>query len=118
MVHQYDIDTPTTSLENAYEELKINVTDAVARSDIINKALEKQQVKKEITREDKISLFNPNADFIDAYNKRTLKETERKTKEEQAKLYNEHGQLYEHLWKHDTFKQIHDPLSMFVFVII
>jgi hypothetical protein len=113
MVHQYDLDTPKTSLENAYEEFKANVNDAVSKSDIINKALDRQQVKTKTTKEDLISLFNPNRDFIESYNKRTLKEQEKQAKEEKAKLVDENGQPYEQLWKHEGFRQIHDPLSTF-----
>jgi hypothetical protein len=111
MVHQYDLDTPKTSLENAYEEFQTNVSHPDERASIINKALGKEDVAPHTTREDMISLFNPNQDFIESYNIRTQREDTKKVKQENAKLFNEEGQPYEHLWKHDGFKELHDPLS-------
>ena len=37
MVHQYDLDTPTTSLEIAYEGVKANITNPIERSNLVNK---------------------------------------------------------------------------------
>ena len=111
MVHQYDLDTAQTSLENAYNEFLSNIKDPHARNEIINKTLGKDNLKQNLTKQDYISLFNPNADFVESYNKRSIKEATKKAKEDQAKNFNEQGQQYHHLHKHEGFKHIHDPLS-------
>jgi hypothetical protein len=111
MVHQYNLDTPQTSLENAYQGFKENITDPNMRTHIINKALGKENPQPNPTKQDYIDLFNPNADFVNTYNQRSIKEASKKEKEEQYKLVNEQGQQYELLWKQEGFRQIHDPLS-------
>jgi hypothetical protein len=112
MVHQYSSDSPTTTLEHAYENLINKVPDVKQRNIIVNKAMGTD--KLEATQEDIISLFNPHADYVRAYNERAIKEEKKALKNEERQLYNEAGQAYEHLWKNDTFKKIHDPLSNFV----
>ena len=111
MVHQYDLDTPTTSLEKAYEGVKSNLNDPVQRTAIVNKALGRDKIQMPVTNDEIISLFNPNAEFVRTYNERQLKEEKMQKKESEKALYNELGQAYEHLLKYDEYKKLHDPLS-------
>lgn len=71
---QYDLDTPRTPLENAYEQFAANIKDPVQKQNLINQVLGTNNIKPHPTKEDLISLFNPNADFINSYNQRTLKQ--------------------------------------------
>ena len=113
MVHQYAPDTPTTTLEEAYDTLINKVPNVEQRNIIVNKAIGKNEVQATAVKEDVISLFNPHADYVRAYNERATKEEKKALKDKERQLYNEAGQAYEHLWKNDTFKKIHDPLSNF-----
>jgi hypothetical protein len=108
MVNEY---SPTTTLEEAYDNLKHQVPNIQERNIIVNKAMGQKDLDSTSANHDVISLFNPHADYVKAYNERAIKEEKKALRDQERQLYNEAGQAYEHLWKNDTFKKIHDPLS-------
>lgn len=114
MVHQYNPDSPTTTLEYAYDNLVKHIPDPHQRNAVVKKALRKDEEQLNKVGEDVISLFNPHADYVRAYNERAVKEEKKVLREKERQLYNEAGQAYEHLWKNDSFKKIHDPLSNYI----
>lgn len=114
MVHQYAPDSRTTTLEHAYDDLIKNIPDTQQRSVVVNKALGKAEIDPTKVGDDVISLFNPHADYVRAYNERAVKEEKRLIREKEKQLYNEAGQAYEQVWKNDSFKSIHDPLSIII----
>jgi hypothetical protein len=114
MVHQYSPDTPTTPIDRAYDDLMTHIPNPQQRNMIVDKALGNKVVDSSKVNEDIISLFNPHADYIRAYNERSVKEEKKALREKERQLYNEAGQAYEHIWKNDSFKKIHDPLSSFI----
>jgi hypothetical protein len=111
MVHQFSPDTPTTPLEKAYDDLIANIPNSQQRDIIINKALGNNEIDPTKIKEDVINLFNPHSDYVRAYNERAIKKEKNIEREKERQLYNEAGQAYEHLWKNESFKKIHDPLS-------
>jgi len=55
--------------------------------------------------------MNPHMAFVEAYNKRYLKNKNMESKRKSQKLYNENGKRFAKHWDFESYKAVHDPLS-------
>lgn len=109
MVHQYDHKEKESSFHAQYMQTIEATKNPIEQANIQNELL--GNLGKTISPSVNRLALNPNAKFVEEYEKRQIKKREEDIKRANFEDVNEKGEKYASIWNNKDFKKIHDPLG-------